>query len=102
MAKRDVFAEMLEGMEALRYEREGKMTLRTHQVTKKAPVTVSAAEVRRVRNKLEMSQTLFANAMRANKRTYERWEKEGIQGPQATLLKLIGKHPELIKEIEAM
>lgn len=44
MAKRDIFAEMLEGMEALRHEREGKITLWTYQVIKKPPVTVTAAE----------------------------------------------------------
>ncbi|WP_299942138.1 type II toxin-antitoxin system MqsA family antitoxin [uncultured Microbulbifer sp.] len=102
MAKRDIFSEMLEGMEALRHEREGKMTLRTHKVTKQPQVVAKPAEIRRVRKKLRMSQTVFAAALRANKRTYERWEKEGTKGAQATLLKLIDKHPELIEELQSM
>lgn len=34
--KRNVFAELTEGFEALKAEREGKITLRTHVVEKKA------------------------------------------------------------------
>jgi len=58
--------------------------------------------VRRVRDKLGMSQPIFAAALRTNRRTYERWETKGAKGPQATLIKLIGKHPELIEELKSM
>ncbi|WP_308365121.1 MULTISPECIES: hypothetical protein [unclassified Microbulbifer] len=102
MAKRDIFAELVEGMESLRLEREGKATLRTFTIEALPPVEAKPAEVVRVRNKLRMSQPVFARALRANPRTYQRWEREGVKGPQAALVKLIGKHPELIKELEAM
>lgn len=102
MAKRDIFAELVEGLDSLRLEREGKTTLKAIVVEELPPVEVKPEEVQSIRGKLHMSQPVFARALRANQRTYPRWEKKGVKGPQAALIKLIGNHPELIKELETM
>jgi putative transcriptional regulator len=47
--KRKLFAELTEGFDALKAEREGKRTLRTHAVERKPAPTVTAKELVRVR-----------------------------------------------------
>ena len=44
-AKRDLFAELSEGMEALTGERQGKRTLRTHAVEYKPAPTITPREL---------------------------------------------------------
>ena len=46
MKKRDVFAEIVEGFDALKAQRKGKATLRTHTVNMPEPADVTATEVR--------------------------------------------------------
>jgi putative transcriptional regulator len=53
--KRNLFAELTEGFDALKAEREGKRTLRTHAVEKKPAPTVTAKELVRVRAKLKVA-----------------------------------------------
>ena len=51
-AKRDLFAELSEGMEALAVERQGKRTLRTHAVAYKPPPALTPQELaRRLRSR---------------------------------------------------
>ena len=50
--KRDVFAELQEGFEALAASRKGKVTLRTHAVEFKAAPEITPKELVRAREKL--------------------------------------------------
>ena len=58
--KRNLFAELTEGFDALKAERKGKRTLRTHAIEKKPVPTVTAKELMRVRAKLNLSRAVFA------------------------------------------
>jgi putative transcriptional regulator len=69
--KRDLIAELSEGMEALAQAREGKRTLRTHAVEFKPAPRVTPAELVRVRERLKLSRALFAVYLRTNVRTLE-------------------------------
>ena len=102
MAKRRLFDELVEGVESLRGDHVGKLTLTKTTLTKKEPVELKAAEVVQIRESLKMSQAVFAAKVRVNPRTYPRYEKEGIKGPQAAIIKLIGRNPILIDELEAL
>ena len=77
-------------------------TLRQTTISRREPVVLKGAEVASIRNNLNMSQPVFAAKIRANPRTYIRWESEGVSGTQAALIRLVGNHPELIQELEAM
>ena len=55
-AKRDLLAELSEGMEALADARRGKRTLRTHSMEFKTAPTVTPKELIRVRKNLKLSQ----------------------------------------------
>ena len=55
MTKRNLFAELKEGFDALAAERKGKKTLRATEVELKPAVKVSADELRAIREKLNLS-----------------------------------------------
>ena len=51
-AKRDIFAELTEGFDALKSEREGKLTLRTVKVESKPAPVLLPRDVLKVREQL--------------------------------------------------
>ena len=80
--KRDLFAELVEGFEALREAREGKRTLRTHVVSSRSIPDVKPAELIKLREALDLSRPVFADVLRTNPRTLENWE-QGRAKPNA-------------------
>lgn len=99
--KRNIFAELVEGFEALAAEREGKITLRTHSIERKAAPKVTAKELVRVRKKLNLSRAVFARCLRTNVRTLEGWE-QGRAKPNAQaalLIRLVAKYPDTVKRL---
>jgi putative transcriptional regulator len=99
--RRDLFAELAEGMTALAEARQGKRTLRTHEVQVRPPPTFTPRELVRVRERLHLSRALFATCLRTNARTLENWE-QGRAKPNAQAALLIGlveKHPELVERL---
>jgi len=104
MTKRDIFAELNEGFNALEDERKGKTTLRTTKVEVKPPLEMTPAKVRALREKLRMSQPMFASRLRTQPQTIRNWE-QGTAKPNAQaaiLLSLIDRHPKLLDEIAAL
>ncbi|WP_439894212.1 helix-turn-helix domain-containing protein (plasmid) [Ralstonia sp. 25C] len=102
--KRNLFAELKEGMDALAAEREGKTTLRKIKVRAPEPVNVSADEIKAVRAAAHASQAVMARRLRVNVRTYQNWE-QGTAKPNtqaAVLIKLVEKHPETLQMLEAL
>jgi putative transcriptional regulator len=91
--KRNIFGEMVEGLEAMREHREGKVTLRTHEFVQKPAPQVDAAFVRDTRAALNMSQAVFANFLQINKRTLENWEQgRTMPNEQANVLIQLARH----------
>lgn len=104
MKKRNVFAEIVEGFDALKAEREGKMTLRTHRMEMKLAPKITAAQIVAVRTRLNMSQPVFAGYLRTSKRTLENWEQgKAAPNPQASLLiKLVESDPGTIQRLATL
>jgi putative transcriptional regulator len=99
--KRDVFAEITEGMTALAESRQGKRTLRTHAVQFKPVSTITPRELIRVRKTLKMSRALFAVCLRTNVRTLENWE-QGRAKPNAqaaVLINLVKRFPDTVERL---
>lgn len=104
MARRNIFSELVEGFDALEDARLRKVTLKTSDVEIKAPPVMDAARVRAVREKLRVSQPVFARKLRTNPQTIKNWE-QGTAKPNAQaaiLLSLIDRNPKLIEEIAAL
>ena len=80
--KRDLFAELDEGLRALAEERQGKRTLRHHALELPPPPEITPRELVRLRETLNLSRALFAVYLRTNPRTLENWE-QGRARPNA-------------------
>ena len=103
-SKRDLFAELSEGMTALADARQGKRTLRTHSIEFKPAPEVTAKELVRVRQHLKLSRALFAVYLRTNVRTLENWE-QGRAKPNAQaalLINLVKRYPDTVERLAAI
>lgn len=103
-AKRDLFAEMSEGMDALADARQGKRTLRTHSMEFKPAPPITPKELIRVRKNLNLSRALFAIYLRTNVRTLENWE-QGRAKPNAQaalLINLVKRYPDTVQRLASI
>jgi putative transcriptional regulator len=103
-AKRDLFSELKQGMDALADARLGKRTLRTHSVEYKPAPTVTPKELMRVRKNLKLSRALFAVYLRTNVRTLENWE-QGRAKPNAQaalLINLVKRYPDTVERLASI
>ncbi|MEJ0231795.1 type II toxin-antitoxin system MqsA family antitoxin (plasmid) [Klebsiella michiganensis] len=103
MKERDIFGELQEGMVAWGEFNDGKKTLRTHKASMK-PVTMTPAEVKAVREKLKLSQAVFAQYLHTGVTTLQNWE-QGLAKPnkQAILLiKMVERNPQTLNDLAAL
>jgi putative transcriptional regulator len=104
MKKRNLFAELSEGFDALKQEREGKITLRKHPIAAKPAPEVTAADLVALRERMNLSRAVFARHLRTNERTLENWE-QGRSKPNAQaalLIKLVERSPETLLNLAAI
>ena len=104
MTKRNLFAELTEGFEALEAQRIGKLTLRTVKVSRKPVVAMTAQDVVAVREQLRLSRPVFAHYLRTNPRTVENWE-QGRARPNAQaalLIRMVASYPDMVQRLEAV
>lgn len=94
--KRDLFAEIMEGIESMKRHREGKMTLPTHTLEAIPTSTVDANFIRETREQNHLSRKAFAKRLRVSPRTIEKWE-QGVSKPNeqaAALILMARKYPD--------
>lgn len=104
MSKRNLFAEVSEGIDALAEARAGKRTLRTHEVDMQPAPEVGAEELLALRERLHLSRPVFARYLRTNPRTLENWE-QGRARPNAQaalLIKLVERYPDTVERLAAV
>lgn len=101
MKKRDLFAEMMQGVTEMAAQREGKITLRQNTVEDKPAPEVSAQEIVALRGKLHMSQTVFARRIRTSPSTLRNWEQDKSKpnAQAALLIKLVEKFPDMVDRL---
>jgi len=102
--KRNLFAELMEGVDAMKAQREDKVTLRTH--------TVAAPEIKAspgaeffvaAREKFNVSRAVWANMLRVSARTVEKWEQGGQVSPlAATFVELVTRYPDTIERLQTL
>jgi putative transcriptional regulator len=102
--KRNLFAELMEGIESIKKYREGKVTLRTYTVpvseTKAAP---GAQFFVAAREKFNVSRPVWANMLRVSPRTVEKWEQGGQASPlAATFVELVCRFPDTIERLQTI
>lgn len=104
MKKRDLFSEMMQGVKDMTAHREGKITLREFEVESSAPVEISAEEIVAIREKMQMSQAVFARRVHVKTNTLRNWERNKSQPNEqaAVLLKLVDKYPDMIERLASV
>lgn len=101
MSNRDLFAELSSALVEAKEYSEGKLTLKTHQVSNITELDISPNEIVYIREKFNMSRGVFANLLHTSPRTLENWEqgRSAPNGQAITLLKLVQRHPETLTHI---
>ncbi|MDX3775198.1 helix-turn-helix domain-containing protein [Chromatiaceae bacterium AAb-1] len=104
MAKRDLFAELMQGVNDMTEQRQGKVTLRKVSAESKPVPHVTAQEIVNLRQKLHLSQAVFAQRLRLNPETLKNWEqsKSKPNGQAAILIKLVEKYPDMIERLASV
>jgi putative transcriptional regulator len=102
--KRNLFADLIEGVDAMKARREGKVTLRTHTVTvPEIKVSPGAEFFVAAREKFNVSRAVWANMLRVSSRTVEKWEQGGQVSPlAATFVELVTQYPDTIERLQTL
>lgn len=102
--KRNIFGELVDGVQAMRKHREEKLTLKTHKLKPLHLPKVSPKLIRDVRENLHVSQGVFANLLQVNPRTLANWE-QGRSKPNdqaAALILLVQKFPDTLDRLKKL
>ena len=104
MKKRDLFAELMQGVNEMGEHREGKITLRQYEVEAFPAPEVTAAEIVSLREKLHMSQPVFARKIRTSPGTLKNWEqsKSKPNAQAALLIKLVQRFPDMVERLNTV
>lgn len=103
-SKRHLFDELMDGIDAMRQERLGKITLRTHEFEALPPLSIDARVIRETRERLRLSRAVFARRLRVSARTLENWE-QGRAKPNAqaaALILMVRKYPDTLDKLQAL
>jgi putative transcriptional regulator len=100
--KRNLFAELKQGIHEIASSKTGKITLRTYIYPPKPRLKIDATHIRQIRQNLKMSQSVFALKFRVSLRTLEKWEQgQTIPNDQAAaLLIMVQKYPDTLQRLD--
>jgi putative transcriptional regulator len=102
--KRKLFDELMEGLDAVRQHREGKITLRSYEIDDQPPLEVDAQLIRDTRERMNVSRAVFARRLRVSARTLENWE-QGRARPNAqaaALILMVRKFPDTLEKLSEL
>jgi len=92
-----IFAELLESANEALEHAKGKRELRTAELPA-PPKPVDGVGVRRLRNRLKMSQAVFAHHLNVSAKLVQAWEsgRRTPDGPALLLIRLVERNPALL------
>ncbi len=104
MPKRKIFAELMEGVAAMKKHPQGKLTLRSYKVEAAPLPPVDSRFIRETRKRMRCSRAVFARKLRINERTLEKWEQGRAKpNPQAAaLVLLVRRYPDMLERLEKL
>ncbi len=102
--KRNLFAELTEGVDAMKAQREGKVTLLSHTIAvPEIKVSPGAEFFVAAREKFNVSRAVWANMLRVSPRTVEKWEQGGQVSPlAATFVELVAHYPDTVERLQTL
>jgi putative transcriptional regulator len=101
--KRNIRGELIEGLGEIREHYDGKITLRSHKLTKLHLPEMTGEELRRLREELNLSQAVMARLIFTALKTIQAWERKRdsrIDNRAAALALLAKRRPEIIRDLE--
>jgi putative transcriptional regulator len=103
-SKRNIFSELMEGVDAMGAHRTGKVTLRTHAFPEAEVKEAPGAEFfLAAREKFNVSRAVWADMLRVSPRTVEKWEQGGQVSPlAATFVELVARYPDTIDRLQTL
>ena len=102
--KRKLFDELIDGVSSMQQQREGKITLRTHEIEDLPPLVIDAEMIRKTREQLNVSRAVFARRIRVSIRTLENWE-QGRARPNAqaaALIMMVRQFPDTLDKLSSI
>ncbi len=97
----NAYSSIIKGLkEAIEHEKGGLKGVKRHVVAVK-PITVyRSKEIKKIRAKLDLTQTAFANIIGVSQKAVEAWEagKNIPQGPAQRMLELLDKEPAITEK----
>lgn len=102
--KRKLFDDLMASVADMKLHREGKITLRTHNMERPPAIEVNSETIRVTREKLRVSRAVFAHGLRVSPRTLENWE-QGRAKPNAqaaALILMVKKYPDTFKRLQSL
>lgn len=102
--KRNLAKELMDGVDSMRQQREGKITLRTHKVEEAPPLAVDGELIRDTREKLNLSRAVFARRLRVATRTLENWEQSRSKpnAQASALILMVRKYPDTLEKLSKL
>lgn len=102
--KRDIFGEIMSGVDSMKQQREGKITLKNYKIPNIDLPQIDAEFIRETREELNLSQGLFAKLLHVNQRTLANWE-QGRSRPNdqaVALILLVREYPDTIEKLRSL
>lgn len=104
MKKRNLFDEMMQGIDDMAAHRQGKITLRQVEIDERPAPTVTAAQIVALRKRMHMSQRVFAMCIRTSPETLRNWEQDKSKpnAQAALLIKLVEQYPDMTDRLASV
>ncbi|EGY29575.1 putative transcriptional regulator [Candidatus Regiella insecticola 5.15] len=104
MNERNIFDELMQGMEAWGNMNAGKETLKIHRLSSNKGITLFPSELKALREKLNLSQAVFAQYLHTGVTTYQNWEQGRAKPNQQAvlLIKMVEKNPATLSALAAL
>ncbi|WP_339665181.1 helix-turn-helix domain-containing protein [uncultured Pseudomonas sp.] len=92
---------MMQGVDEMAAQREGKITLRQVKVESRPAPEVTANDIVALRKKMKMSQKVFAMRVRTSVETLRNWEQDKAKpnAQAALLIKLVEQYPDMVDRL---
>ena len=102
--ERSLFSELMDGLDAIKRHREGRITLRSHSIEERAPFSIDAGLIRETRERLNVSRAVFARGLRVSTRTLENWEQGRAQpnAQAAALILMVRRFPDTLARLQSL
>lgn len=99
---KEVNSSILAGLEEAELHSRGKLKLQEYSIEVAPLPQYRAKAIKKLRNRLQLTQEIMAKTMGVSVKTVEAWEsgRNIPQGPAQRILSILEKNPELLQDLD--